>query len=288
MPQYILQTKELCKEFAHTAAVNRVSMNIQQGDIYGFIGENGAGKTTFMRMVAGLASPTSGTIKLFGQENLQAGRHHIGCTIENPALYKNMTARENLEIFRHAFGVKNTKSTDKVLSLMGLADTGRKRVGDFSLGMKQRLAIAVALLGNPQFLILDEPINGLDPVGIQELRNLFVQLNREQNITLLISSHILGELSKIATRYGIIHKGSLVSELSADDLMDQFLQAQLGITKYKILTPHTISLKEYVGQSEVVNKTLIQNGLVLFESTIYEDSLEDYFNSIIAGGEKND
>ena len=221
MPQYILQTKELCKEFAHTAAVNRVSMNIQQGDIYGFIGENGAGKTTFMRMVAGLASPTSGTIKLFGQENLQAGRHHIGCTIENPALYKNMTARENLEIFRHAFGVKNTKSTDKVLSLMGLADTGRKRVGDFSLGMKQRLAIAVALLGNPQFLILDEPINGLDPVGIQELRNLFVQLNREQNITLLISSHILGELSKIATRYGIIHKGSLVSELSADDLMDQ-------------------------------------------------------------------
>ena len=106
MPQYILQTKELCKEFAHTAAVNRVSMNIQQGDIYGFIGENGAGKTTFMRMVAGLASPTSGTIKLFGQENLQAGRHHIGCTIENPALYKNMTARENLEIFRHAFCVK--------------------------------------------------------------------------------------------------------------------------------------------------------------------------------------
>ena len=221
MPQYILQTKELCKEFAHTAAVNRVSMNIQQGDIYGFIGENGAGKTTFMRMVAGLASPTSGTIRLFGQENLQAGRHYIGCTIENPALYKNMTARENLEIFRHAFGVKNTKSTDKVLSLMGLADTGRKRVGDFSLGMKQRLAIAVALLGNPQFLILDEPINGLDPVGIQELRNLFVQLNREQNITLLISSHILGELSKIATRYGIIHKGSLVSELSADDLMDR-------------------------------------------------------------------
>ena len=187
---------------------------------------------------------------------------------------------------------------------MGLADTGRKRVGDFSLGMKQRLAIAVALLGNPQFLILDEPINGLDPVGIQELRNLFVQLNREQNITLLISSHILGELSKIATRYGIIHKGSLVSELSADDLMDQcerhliirtdcadkavnVLQAQLGIAKYKILTPYTISLKEYVEQSEVVNKVLIQNGLVLFESTIHEDSLEDYFNSIIAGGEQN-
>lgn len=159
-------------------------------------------------------------------------------------------------------------------------------------------------IDNPQFLILDEPINGLDPVGIQELRNLFVQLNREQNITLLISSHILGELSKIATRYGIIHKGSLVSELSADDLMDRcerhliirtdcadkavnVLQAQLGITKYKILTPYTFSLKEYVGQSEVVNKTLIQNGLVLFESTIYEDSLEDYFNSII-GGEKND
>ena len=163
MPQYILQTKELCKEFAHTAAVNRVSMNIQQGDIYGFIGENGAGKTTFMRMVAGLASPTSGTIRLFGQENLQAGRHHIGCTIENPALYKNMTARENLEIFRHAFGVKNTKSTDKVLSLMGLADTGRKRVGDFSLGMKQRLAIApkifLPLASTTVFSVMDGPKN---------------------------------------------------------------------------------------------------------------------------------
>ena len=235
MPQYILQTKELCKEFAHTAAVNRVSMNIQQGDIYGFIGENGAGKTTFMRMVAGLASPTSGTIKLFGQENLQAGRHHIGCTIENPALYKNMTARENLEIFRHAFGVKNTKSTDKVLSLMGLADTGRKRVGDFSLGMKQRLAIAVALLGNPQFLILDEPINGLDPVGIQELRNLFVQLNREQNITLLISSHILDELSRLATHYGFIDKGTIVKEITAEELENATHQEELPLPRRTVV-----------------------------------------------------
>ena len=187
MPQYILQTKELCKEFAHTAAVNRVSMNIQQGDIYGFIGENGAGKTTFMRMVAGLASPTSGTIRLFGQENLQAGRHHIGCTIENPALYKNMTARENLEIFRHAFGVKNTKSTDKVLSLMGLADTGRKRVGDFSLGMKQRLAIAQAIMESPQLLILDEPFNGLDKSGIEHIRKLLLELKKTTIV--LLASH---------------------------------------------------------------------------------------------------
>ena len=298
MPQYILQTKELCKEFAHTAAVNRVSMNIQQGDIYGFIGENGAGKTTFMRMVAGLASPTSGTIKLFGQENLQAGRHHIGCTIENPALYKNMTARENLEIFRHAFGVKNTKSTDKVLSLMGLADTGRKRVGDFSLGMKQRLAIAVALLGNPQFLILDEPINGLDPVGIQELRNLFVQLNREQNITLLISSHILDELSRLATHYGFIDKGTIVKEITAEELENTCRKCvKLQVTdtavlahildkrslEYEILSDTQANVYGELVVSDVALELAEQN-CRMFSVQEYEESLESYYLNLVGGG----
>ena len=304
MPQYILQTKELCKEFAHTAAVNRVSMNIQQGDIYGFIGENGAGKTTFMRMVAGLASPTSGTIRLFGQENLQAGRHHIGCTIENPALYKNMTARENLEIFRHAFGVKNTKSTDKVLSLMGLADTGRKRVGDFSLGMKQRLAIAVALLGNPQFLILDEPINGLDPVGIQELRNLFVQLNREQNITLLISSHILTELHQLANRSGILHEGKLLQEITATELDKRckkhlllqvndvaaasvLLESKLNTSNFSVMPDKSIHLYDYVENAGKVSALLSANNITIYQLAQSGDSLETYYTNLI-GGCQND
>ncbi len=301
MQQYVLQTQNLYKKYRDTVAVNNVSMNIRQGDIYGFIGENGAGKTTFMRIIAGLAEPTEGTIKLFDNEDFHSDRQKIGCTIENPTLYKNMTARENIEVFRRAFGVRDTRSTDNVLHLMDLDDTGQKRVGNFSLGMKQRLAIAIALLGKPKFLILDEPINGLDPVGIQELRNLFVRLNQEQNITLLISSHILGELSKIATRYGIIHNGSLVAELSSDELQmrcerhvdirvdcadraAEIVKNQLGITKCKVVSPHMISVGEYVDKSEIVNETLIKNGIVLFEATIHQESLEDYFNTIIMGG----
>lgn len=278
-------------------------MNIHQGDIYGFIGENGAGKTTFMRMIAGLAAPTAGSIRLFGSDNLQAGRKKMGCTIETPSLYNNMTARENMEIFRKAFGVVDRKCIDHILQLMDLNNTEKKRVGNFSLGMRQRLAIAIALLDEPMFLVLDEPINGLDPVGIQELRALLIRLNQEKNITLLISSHILEELSKIATRYGIIHKGTLVMELSADEFQEKCerrliirvndtekaitsLKSQLGITHAITISPHVISLSEYIEQSEIVIETLFKNGVKLFEATIQEEKLEDYFNEIIRGGQK--
>lgn len=278
-------------------------MNIHQGDIYGFIGENGAGKTTFMRMIAGLAAPTAGSIRLFGSDNLQAGRKKMGCTIETPSLYNNMTARENMEIFRKAFGVVDRKCIDRILQLMDLNNAGKKHVGNFSLGMRQRLAIAIALLDEPMFLVLDEPINGLDPVGIQELRALLIRLNQEKNITLLISSHILEELSKIATRYGIIHKGTLIMELSADEFQEKCerrliirvndtekaitsLKNQLGITHAITISPHVISLSEYIEQSEIVIETLFKNGVKLFEATIQEENLENYFNEIIRGGQK--
>lgn len=297
----ILQTRSLCKKFAHTFAVNHVDMNIQRGDIYGFMGENGAGKTTFMRMIAGLAAPTSGSIQLFGSGDLQKGRRKIGCTIETPTLYRNMTAKENMEIFRKAFGISDVTSTDHILKLMDLESTGKKHVGSFSLGMRQRLAIAVALLDNPSFLILDEPINGLDPVGIQELRALLIRLNQEEGITLLISSHILGELSKVATRYGIIHSGILVTELSTEELQEKcerrlvirtdsaersaaLLQGQLGITQISISSPHIVILREYVDQSEIVNEILFRNGITIFESTIQEENLENYYNRVIMGG----
>lgn len=303
MQKLILQTENLTKNFSNFQAVNRVCMNIHQGDIYGFIGENGAGKTTFMRMIAGLAAPTAGSIRLFGSDNLQAGRKKMGCTIETPSLYNNMTARENMEIFRKAFGVVDRKCIDHILQLMDLNNTEKKRVGNFSLGMRQRLAIAIALLDEPMFLVLDEPINGLDPVGIQELRALLIRLNQEKNITLLISSHILEELSKIATRYGIIHKGTLVMELSADEFQEKCerrliirvndtekaitsLKSQLGITHAITISPHVISLSEYIEQSEIVIETLFKNGVKLFEATIQEEKLEDYFNEIIRGGQK--
>lgn len=214
-----------------------------------------------------------------------------------------MTARENMEIFRKAFGVVDRKCIDHILQLMDLNNTEKKRVGNFSLGMRQRLAIAIALLDEPMFLVLDEPINGLDPVGIQELRALLIRLNQEKNITLLISSHILEELSKIATRYGIIHKGTLVMELSADEFQEKCerrliirvndtekaitsLKSQLGITHAITISPHVISLSEYIEQSEIVIETLFKNGVKLFEATIQEEKLEDYFNEIIRGGQK--
>lgn len=303
MQKLILQTENLTKNFSNFQAVNRVCMNIHQGDIYGFIGENGAGKTTFMRMIAGLAAPTAGSIRLFGSDNLQAGRKKMGCTIETPSLYNNMTARENMEIFRKAFGVVDRKCIDRILQLMDLNNAGKKHVGNFSLGMRQRLAIAIALLDEPMFLVLDEPINGLDPVGIQELRALLIRLNQEKNITLLISSHILEELSKIATRYGIIHKGTLIMELSADEFQEKCerrliirvndtekaitsLKNQLGITHAITISPHVISLSEYIEQSEIVIETLFKNGVKLFEATIQEENLENYFNEIIRGGQK--
>ena len=216
----VFEAINITKKYRNTLALNQVSMSVMQGDIYGFIGENGAGKTTMIRLLTGLAEPTTGKIALFGESNkkLAKQRDRIGCIIESPSLYLDMTAYENLEVQRLQRGIPGKGCIDNALALVGLKDTGKKKAKDFSLGMRQRLALAIALLGNPEFLVLDEPINGLDPTGIIELRNLLKRLNKERGITILISSHILTELHQLANRYGILHEGKLLQEITATEL----------------------------------------------------------------------
>ena len=218
MEQVILKTNHLTKRYGHRAVVENLSMTIHQGDIYGFIGKNGAGKTTLIRMVTGLAAPSDGSIQLFGSGSLLEGRRRIGTVIEAPAFYPGMTARENIIAFSRLQGLRDFSHVEELLELVGLDHTGKKKCRNFSLGMKQRLAIAIALIGDPELLILDEPTNGLDPEGMKEVRDLILKLNQERGITVLVSSHILGELSKFATRYGIIHDGKLIEEFTEEDL----------------------------------------------------------------------
>jgi len=213
----ILQTHDLTKRFGTRNAVDQVNMTIGKGEIYGFVGRNGAGKTTLMRMVLGHALPSSGSFELFGGMPADKARARIGSLVETPGFYKNCSGRENLMRFAKLYGA-DPRSVDDILRLIRLADTGSKKAGQYSLGMKQRLGIGVALLNNPDFIILDEPVNGLDPAGIQEVRELILRLNRERGVTFLISSHLLDELSKVATRFGIIDQGRLLEEVNAQEL----------------------------------------------------------------------
>ena len=215
--EFIVETKDLTKKFSNKIAVNNVDMHIKKGDIYGFIGKNGAGKTTAMKMILGLLNPTDGEILINNSKELDKERRKIGSLIENPGIYKGCTAYENLKRFSIIYGGNDSEIKD-ILELVGLADTGKKKAGKFSLGMKQRLGIAITLLGNPELLVLDEPINGLDPAGIKEIRDLLVKLNEERGVTILISSHILDELARITTTYGIINDGSLIEEVSSEEL----------------------------------------------------------------------
>ena len=186
MEKWAIKTQNLTKVYGKNIVVNNVNMNVKEGDIYGFVGENGAGKTTFMKMIMGLTYQTSGSFIIMNESNVKIQRKKMGCTIETPSLYLDRTARENMEIFSLAFGCKSSKRINEILEVVNLRNVDHKKVGKYSLGMKQRLAIALALLGDPKILILDEPINGLDPIGIQEIRNLIYKLNNEEGITFLI------------------------------------------------------------------------------------------------------
>ena len=213
----VLQTYDLTKFFGKKAAVDHVNMTIPKGEIYGFIGRNGAGKTTLMRMILSLALPTEGRFELFGEAPSPVHSRRIGSLVETPGLYNNCSAKENLARFAVLYG-QEVQETERILDIIGLSGTGSKKVKQFSLGMKQRLGIGIALLANPEFIVLDEPVNGLDPAGIMEVRNLIQYLNREEGITFLISSHLLDELGKIATRFGIINNGRLVEEITMAQL----------------------------------------------------------------------
>ena len=299
--EYILRTNTVSKKYTNYYAVDKVSISIKKGEIYGLIGENGAGKSTLMKMIAGLVEPSEGSIELFGNFGPQTERYRIGCVIESPALYAELTAKQNLEVFRKAYGLSSKESVQQILKQVGLSQYENKIVKKFSLGMKQRLAIGVALLGNPDFLILDEPINGLDPTGIQDMRNFLLKLNREEHITIMISSHILGELSKIATKYGIIKNGKLNEEITAKELNEKcqcclkikasdtaqaaiLIEKNLHTKNYEILSDNNIRIFEYVDNPGIVNSLLVNHGISVDECTVTKESLEDYFNEKMRGG----
>ncbi len=288
----MLKAINIVKKYGSRVVINNISMNINKGDIYGFIGKNGAGKTTFMKILLGLTPKDNGEVIYCDNKDINDIGLKVGSLIEAPGLYKNMSAYENLKMFSILYGADESK-IDEILNMVGLKDVGKRKTKDFSLGMRQRLGIAIALLNDPDLLVLDEPINGLDPEGIKEIRDIILKLNKEKNITFLISSHLLDELSKIVTKYGIIDNGSLIEEIEADELnekcknklvieVDDSTKAmkylEKVIPKDEInLKNNVIEIKSHLEESGKINKLLVENGVMV--SAIYpnSDSLEEYF-----------
>ena len=303
MKKVVLKTYNITKKYGEQLAVDNVNMTIKKGDIYGFIGQNGAGKTTLIRLITGLIHKSGGEIELLGanEENeLNKARTMVGSLIESPSLYTNMTARENLEVSRLVRNIPGKKCIDEVLELVGLKDVEKKKVKNFSLGMRQRLGIANALMGNPKLLILDEPINGLDPMGIIEIRELLKKINKEKDITILISSHILGELSEMATTYGIIANGKLIEEISSSELSQKcrqyidlkvddakkaviLLERQFGITDYEVLENNKIKIFSHLNETGAINMQLSKGGVVVEKIDIKGEKLEEYFMDRVGG-----
>lgn len=303
MTNCVLQTIGLTKAYEHTLVLDNINITLEKGGIYGFVGQNGAGKTTFMRIVSGLSFPDKGEIKLFGisdKKALAEQRKRMGCMIEAPSFYPYMNAYENMEAMRIARGVPNKKATERILETVGLSDTGKKKIQDFSMGMKQRLGIATALLGEPEFLMLDEPTNGLDPVSIVEIRELLVRLAVEKHITILISSHILGELYHLATNYIIIHQGKILQEFTKQQLDERckkhisihvsdvplavtVLERALQTRNYKVMPDDSITLYDFIDDMQKVITAFSDNQIVIKNITIAGDSLENYFLNTIGG-----
>ncbi|SFB07960.1 ABC transporter ATP-binding protein [Clostridium frigidicarnis] len=299
----ILKTYNLTKQYKDHRVVDNANITIEKGDIYGFLGENGAGKTTTMRMIMGLIKPTDGSIELFGEkvsEDTKQVFARVGSIIEFPGFYENLTAVENLDIHRKLMGVPGKNCIEESLKTVGLFDYRNRKTKDFSLGMKQRLGIARALLHNPEFLVLDEPTNGLDPMGIKEIRELILDLSQKRQITVLISSHILSEIQQLATKVGIIHKGKLLEEIDYQTLKKKnrhyiqlkvnndreavfMLEEKLNITDYIIPEPGIIKIYEKLTGTLNINRILIQNNVDVKEISLARDSLEDYFIGLIGG-----
>ena len=300
--KYILTADNLNKNYRHSHALHNFSMHIPKGAIYGFVGENGAGKTTLIRTICGLQAPTSGTYSLYGVKNtdkcIREAQQRIGAVVESPAVYLDMNAENNLKYQYHVLGLPTYDGLKELLHLVGLEKTGRKKVRNYSLGMKQRLGIAVALAGNPDFLILDEPTNGLDPQGIIELRELILKLNRQRQITVLISSHNLDELSRTATHYGFIVDGSMVKEITAEELAKACRKcAVLTVTdtgvlaraldllglEYDILSESTANVYGEIPISELTLE-LAKNRCRILSLHEKDETLESYYINLTGGG----
>ena len=299
--EYLLETDNITKRYGPVTAVDHVSIRLKQGEIYGLIGRNGAGKTTLLKMLAGLASPTEGSFKIFGEseKKSQMMRDRIGVLIESPGLYPTMTAFENMKIKALMLGMNDDAFLRELLSDVGLEDDRKKKVKQFSLGMKQRLGIALSLVGHPDLLLLDEPINGLDPQGIVEIRELIARLSKERNITILISSHILEELSKISTRYGIIHNGRLIEEISHNELLRRCSKRielhpgdltkavtvieNMGIKDYKVVDKDIIQIFERLEDSGEIVLELAKNDIKTLSIAVKNEALEDYYLALTGG-----
>lgn len=301
--EYLLTTNAITKQYGRQKAVDAVSIRVHQGAIYGLIGRNGAGKTTLLKMISGLAAPTDGNFSLFGKTGREAGEYmsRIGSLIEAPGVYPNLSASENLKLKCLAMGIRKRDVISELLETVGLNNVGKKKVKNFSLGMKQRLGIALALVGDPDLVILDEPINGLDPQGIAEIRETIFTLNREKNITFIISSHILEELSKIATDYGIIHNGILLQELTREELLSKCCERielktndprkactileNMGITEFKVIDSDTIHIFERLSDSGDITMELAKNDVKTLGIAVKNEALEDYYLNLTGGAE---
>ena len=289
--EYVIETTAVSKIYGKKSAVNKVSMHVRRGDIYGLIGRNGAGKTTLMKLILGLVRANEGSIRLFGSNNLDEGRKKVGSLVEIPGLYKDATAYENLYRFSLLFGTPQ-EEIQPLLEFVGLGDTGKKKVGAFSLGMKQRLGIAVALLGNPEILILDEPTNGLDPAGIKEIRDIIIEL-KNKGVTFVVSSHLLDELGKVATTYGIMNNGVLVEEISAEELrakcrksikivVDDVEKAKAVLTErhpeiHLETAEGSLKIFSDVDDLSEENKALVQADVRVYEIVTTNESFEEFF-----------
>ncbi len=297
MPKVIIEAENLEKQYMKQKVVKHADFTIEEGMICGLIGPNGAGKTTIMKMLGGLILPTDGTITIYGgssDEKLAKARERMSFIIETPYAKGKMTARQNLEKQRLQKGIPDKGRIDEVLELVGLADAGKKCIEKFSLGMRQRLGIAIALLSNPEIMVLDEPVNGLDPEGIVEIRELLLKLNKEEHITILISSHILSELSLLCTDYIFIHDGEIKQQVSAEKLQKickkyyhihtnqdalalTILEKKLGIHDFDVEEDGSIRLFEMLDKQEIISKTLFEHGVIPIDLHIYEANLEQYY-----------
>lgn len=300
--EYVLTTDGLCKNYKDFKALNNLSMHVPKGAIYGFVGKNGAGKTTLIRLICGLQEPTGGSFTLFDIKNnekaIAKSRRRMGAVVETPSIYLSMTAEDNLKQQYQILGLPSYHGITELLDLVGLGDTGKKKAGNFSLGMRQRLGIAVALCGDPDFLVLDEPVNGLDPQGIIEIRELILKLNREKQITVLISSHILDELSRLATHYGFVDSGCIVKEISAGELEAACRKcARLTVSnikalvrvldemnmQYAVISAHEADVYGDINLSDLIH-VLDREKCTLNSIHEHDESLESYYIGLVGGG----
>ena len=300
--EYVLKINALCKNYRHFKALNGLSMSVPKGAIYGFVGKNGAGKTTLIRLICGLQEPSSGDYTIYGRKNnakdIVKSRRRMGAVVETPSIYLDMTATDNLKQQYRILGLPSFDGLNEILELVGLENTGKKKAKNFSLGMRQRLGIAIALVGDPDFLVLDEPVNGLDPQGIIEIRELILKINREKQITVLISSHILDELSRLATHYGFIDAGRIIKEISAEDLESACRKCiRMEVTnttalahvldemkiEYKVLSSTTADVYAKVNVTHLTNALSAMNCEVLSMQD-KDESLESYYVNLEGGG----